>query len=183
MPANAMRQIRFLSLAAAVWIPFFVWLGAIVVLERSYNDTIFARIRARVRPPVYHLGDPIDFKSGSKAMLVGWSSAEPDYRWSASHHAGFVFALEDQRLPRTLRFTIKTGCSLGSQPVTLRVNDEAVGSATIDGAQEIAIPLPASTLRPARVNTLELVLPQARLAHNGDPRTLGICLVRAALGG
>lgn len=175
------RPLLLVVASALIWGAFLCWFGFIVTSAVSYRDRLFAQIRQINKPPIYRIGDRIDFRSTHNAMLVGWSSVEPAYRWSASQRAGFVFGLDPDAPVRNTHFFLQTACTLDQQRVTLRVNDAAVDSQVIAGPGSFVFPIRDGLLKPGTVNSVELVLPDARRPGNGDLRTLSVCLVDAGL--
>ncbi len=121
----------------------------------------------------------MNYTDDNKMLFVDWSGAERSFRWSDGHQVGFVFRLEDPpRYNATAKYAIlrlRTACSLGPQPVGIRLNDQDLANVTISGEGEYDIRISPGLMHKG-ANSLEFAIPRAHPPGTDDKRVLGICL-------
>jgi len=138
-------------------------------------------IGAYVRPP---LNEPIDLsvESANDFLWYGWSSPEPQLRWSEDQDAALVFAL-DQPADLTLIMKAAPFVVAGlkdSQRLSIKLNSGEVASLTLSNGNpnEIVIALPHQLLK--RENVLIFHFPDAespaKLGLSDDRRLLGLAV-------
>ena len=152
-----------------------------------YPQFLAGLIRPPVPKPEYFrvpLGQQIDFTSDSADHFLwyGWSTPEPQIRWSDEKQAALVFALEDaEDLTLIIKATpFVMGELKDSQRVSIELNSHHVSSLTLRNgtATELSISLPGQFLK--RENVLILDFPDAEspanLGLSDDRRLLGIAV-------
>jgi hypothetical protein len=130
---------------------------------------------------------PLLFKGMSriKALFVGWSEKNSDYRWSECRDAGVAFLLGELD-PETAAYSLEiVSGSLGVQRVTVEVNGTEIGRVTFPGPDAPAVArqlrFPADLLKPGGLNEITFHIPGARSPGADDPRSLGLAFRRLAL--
>ena len=140
-------------------------------------DTIERRDadRRRVTLTAYPPGSPIAFDT-DQAILLGWYPPEASWRWSRGGRASVLLRLE--RTPERLVHVVELlAGALGSQRVTVEINEAAVGTFTLDGFEPVwrTVVVPPWLLRPDRENRVDLVISDPRPTPS-DGRRLGVAL-------
>jgi hypothetical protein len=143
-----------------------------------------------IRPPLdrdYPLIDGktlIDFRSqdADKFLWYGWSGPEPEFRWTETREAAFVFA-SPATSDITLRIRLKPFISPGlrnRQRLAVELNGTNVGAISFDQPQtyEVSFVLPKHLLKAENVLTFKL--PDAESPQNlklsTEERFLGIAV-------
>lgn len=115
-----------------------------------------------------------------KYLWYGWSSPEPEFRWTDGREATIAFRLESARNIRLLLkvapFTVEG--KIDNQEVRLLLNDRPLKTLSLQagGLRDLELDLPASFLATSNVLTFQLpnaASPEA-LGVGGDKRQLGI---------
>ncbi len=177
---NKSEALRLGITAIAIWTAFLVWTGYLLRSGAAYRRTYFQRIRTLTTSPMYHPGDVVNYADYNKMLFVGWSGAEPGFRWSEGHQSGFVFRLEgwppNHAASQDATLRLRTACALGPQPIAILVNDRSLANLTIkNGERQYNIRIPQGLMHNG-ANSLEFTIPGAHPPGIADKRVLGICL-------
>jgi hypothetical protein len=163
-------------LAICAWCALALWIVWLYTAETRYRRNYLDHMAAIGSIPVYTPGDTVEWTDNGKVLLVGWSIAEAEFRWSMGKSVGFAFRLLSPP-SAGLHLDMHVGPTVGAQRVAFTANDEALGSTVVSGPTRIELPVPSAVLRPG-VNVIRIALPDARRANDLDPRILGISLIR-----
>lgn len=169
-----------LVVAVALWALLSWWLLFLFQFELDYQRTFFARLRTYVRAPVYSPPTAVDYRDNKSVVWIGWSEPDQGFRWSISRRAGILFRLSREKAPLVSGFRFRTVCSISAIPVTIKINDQAIGDVLVNGADLYTLSVQPEILKPG-VNSVEFVMPKARQPGNGDLRLLAIGLAEFAL--
>jgi hypothetical protein len=143
-----------------------------------------------VHPPLPQIfpnlveGGKVDLTSHTSARFLwyGWSSPEPDFRWTASNEATVIFAVEK---PVDLLLKINATPFLAPakverQQLLVSLNDKAISTLVLDEAKEYELALPLSAKDLLAKNILKFSVPYAvsprALKIGYDSRHLGIAV-------
>jgi hypothetical protein len=107
-------------------------------------------------------------------FLDGWSNEEVQHRWTEGKASSIVMKV--RRTGACLLSIALEGAVLGSQNIEARVNGSVVLNGTVSG--DVTLKLRGNFKVDSDSNLLkvDLLLPDARIAGNGDPRLLGFAL-------
>lgn len=107
-------------------------------------------------------------------FLDGWSKEEAQHRWTEGKTSSIVMKV--RRTGSCLLSIALEGAVLGSQNIEARVNGSVVLNGTVSG--DVTLKLRGNFKVDSDSNLLkvDLLLPDARTAGNGDPRLLGFAL-------
>ncbi|WP_343576108.1 glycosyltransferase family 39 protein [Pseudomonas sp.] len=115
----------------------------------------------------------LDFQS-DKIGFIGFSTAEPEFRWTDGPQARILFQYAASNThPAFLRLKADF---LGEQRLTVRLNGSVLGRSVQHGANQVIVLKVAPEQLIAGLNTLTFELPDARRPPSADPRVLGMAL-------
>lgn len=167
----------FILTALCGWSLFFGWLYWLIASEVAYKNNHLERIARGTRLEAYTLGETVQWTDEKKLRFYGWSQAEPFARWSADKDAAMFFALlELPAADRPTLLKLRIGSTINRQRVTIALNRQQVLEQVVSGPGLLECTLPAGSLKKG-VNSLRILLPDARPPSVHDPRILGISLI------
>lgn len=151
--------------------------------NRNYLEAVVAQGKRKIS--VYRPGEQIQHNAGrERAVFVGWSPPETDFRWSACRTVHILFRPTAIDPDLRYRLLLSAG-SFEGQTVTLRLNDYPLGQlnfpAQVTPPVERGVALPGVRLHPNAVNDLVIEIPAARSYPGVFDRYIGLSLVSLAI--
>lgn len=169
------RSITALA-AAILWTLLAAWLLFLWNYQREYRKlTVFGHLRASAHAPNYDPPAKVDFRDEKHVTWIRWSAPEQDSRWSAGKDVGMLFRLSASAAGSAHALEFTTMRTLGSNPVTVLVDDRPIAHTILNGPGRFRFEIPPGTLS-AGVNDIEFQLPQAHRPESNDGRVLGVAL-------
>ena len=126
----------------------------------------------------YSIGQTIDYTNSEMfALFAGWSTAEPEFRWSKSRQAIIVFFIENDKASEPNLFLDIHAFGLGPQTILVSLNDHEIGELTYHEAPQIQTIKFVSQLLQPGINQLRFDIPGAKKPNTQDRRLLGLALI------
>ena len=141
----------------------------------------------KIRPPEWKIQDAEnenhEMVFAHRSDLIEWRSGfaerEPGFRWTIAESAALQFDLSgNPELPARARIVLVID-TFGKQRIVVRFNGIEILN-TVKAGKALSLKIPVTNLR-SGVNTIELNLPDAAVAGDGDPRQLGVAIRRVRL--
>lgn len=109
-----------------------------------------------------------------KALFIGWSHPEKNFRWSLNGDAKIYFKTNPDNLIGKLKLNINT---LGKQEITVKINQHELGKKIVNGKNKtINFSFDPTILNKDKINTIKFEFSNAHMPNNKDKRALAIAL-------
>lgn len=102
-------------------------------------------------------------------VFDGWYRRADGQRWNAGRSARFVFRVDDAGRPDAPHAVLLDLEPVGAQRTVWRLNGHEIGQYLVGGPAKLRLTLDSRLLRPGE-NELQVSLPDARRAGNGNPK-------------